>query len=109
MQSSIFRMFLLVVILFSNYVIALPRFAVKLQDRCIDCHYNPSGGIVRNLNGWHWGKNNLSMISPRDKDFSMSPKIYDNICIGIGFRRQILYLQNKNKMSLQNMNGLIFT
>ena len=109
MQSSIFKMFLLVVMLFSNYVSALPRFAVKLQDRCIDCHFNPSGGIVRNLNGWHWGKNNLSMISPRDKDFSMSPKISDNIIIGIDFRSQLLYSQNKSKMDFQNMSGSIYT
>jgi hypothetical protein len=58
---------------------SLPRFAVRLRDKCIDCHYNPSGGIIRNENGFFYGQNMLSLISPRSKDFSMSPKLNDNI------------------------------
>ncbi|MFN3871486.1 MAG: hypothetical protein ACK4R9_00700 [Ignavibacterium sp.] len=37
-------------------IFPLPRFAVKLGDRCIDCHNNPTGGIVRSLYGWYWEK-----------------------------------------------------
>ena len=63
---SVFLFFLIAA--YSFELSALPRFAVKLGDRCIDCHYNPSGGQMRTENGWHWGKNTLSMISSRDKD-----------------------------------------
>lgn len=90
-------------------VLALPRFAVKLGDSCVDCHYNPSGGIMRNDNGWHWGKNTLSLISPRDKDFIMSPKLSENISIGIDYRTQFLYSEFRNKTDFQNMSGAIYT
>lgn len=90
-------------------ITALPRFAVKLGDRCIDCHYNPSGGIIRNENGWNWGKNVLSMISTPDKDYIMSPKISDNIYIGLDFRSQYLYSQEKKRTDFQNMSGSIYT
>lgn len=90
-------------------ITALPRFAVKLKDRCIDCHFNPSGGIIRNQNGWHWGKNTLSMISTPDKDFIMSPRISDNIHIGLDFRSQYLYSQEKKRTDFQNMSGSIYT
>ncbi len=88
---------------------ALPRFAVKLKDRCIDCHYNPSGGIIRNKDGWNWGKNTLSMISTPDKDFIMSPRISENISIGIDYRTQYLYSQEKKRTDFQNMSGSIYT
>ena len=48
---------------------AMPRFSVKLGNKCSDCHYNPTGGIIRNLDGWNWGKNTLSMISIKIKIF----------------------------------------
>lgn len=90
-------------------VMALPRFALKMQDRCIDCHYNPSGGIIRNEGGWHWGKNTLSLISKSDKDFIMSPRISDNIYIGLDLRTQYLYSQEKKRTDFQNMSGSIYT
>lgn len=99
----------LVLVFFSSSIFSLPRFAVKLGDRCVDCHYNPTGGIVRSLDGWHWGKNNLSMISTRDADFSMSPKISDNISLGIDYRTQFLYSQQKNRTDFQSMSGAIYS
>ena len=53
-----------------NTALSLPRFAVRLGDKCIDCHYNPTGGIIRNEDGWNFGKNIMSAITPRDQDFS---------------------------------------
>ncbi len=97
------------VIVTSININSLPRFAVKLGDRCIDCHYNPTGGSVRSLSGWHWGKNNLSMISTRDSEFSMSPKISDNISLGIDYRTQFLYSQQKNRTDFQSMSGAIYS
>lgn len=90
-------------------VLALPRFSIKQSDRCIDCHYNPSGGIIRNEGGWNWGKNTLSMISARDKDFIMSPRISDNISIGLDYRTQYIYSQSSGRTYFQNMTASLYT
>ena len=109
MKKQVTLLLILFLILVTSEVFSLPRFAVKLGNRCIDCHYNPTGGIIRNLDGWHWGKNILSMISTKEADFSMSPKISDNISIGIDYRTQFLYSQQKNRTDFQNMSGSIYT
>lgn len=90
-------------------MIALPRFAVKLGDKCSNCHYNPSGGGMRSLDGWYWGKNVLSMISARDKDYNMSPRISDNISIGLDYRTQYIYSQSSNRTYFQNMTAALYT
>jgi len=102
--------FLFFVLFFASFdLMALPRFSVKLGDKCSDCHYNPSGGKIRNENGWHWGKNTLSMISARDKDFIMSPKISDNISIGLDYRTQYIYSQSIKRTYFQNMTAALYT
>lgn len=105
--SVIFLIVLTFAVVTSSW--ALPRFSVKLKDRCIDCHINPSGGIIRNEGGWHWGKNTLSMISIPDKDFIMSPRISENITIGVDYRIQYLYSQEKKRTDFQNMSGAIYS
>jgi len=88
---------------------SLPRFATKLRDKCIDCHYNPTGGIIRNDNGFYYGQNILSMISPRSDEFTMSPKLNDNISIGLDLRGQFLYSQEKSRTDFQDMVGSFYT
>jgi hypothetical protein len=88
---------------------SIPRFAVRLGDKCIDCHYNPTGGVVRNENGWNFGKNIMSAISPREQDFAMTPKIGNNITIGLDYRTQFLYSTEKKKSDFQQMTGSIYT
>ena len=109
MKKQIISFLFAVLFLTSFNSFALPRFAVKLGDRCIDCHYNPSGGLIRNLDGWNWGKNNLSMISARDKDFLMSPRISDNISIGLDYRTQYIYSQSLKRTYFQNMTAALHT
>ena len=94
--------------LLSSQAFSLPRYALRLSDSCIDCHYNPTGGLIRNESGWHFGKNILSLISPRDKDFTMTPKIGDNISFGLDYRTQILYSEEKKKSDFQQMTGSIY-
>ncbi|MBU1678947.1 MAG: hypothetical protein KJ799_11910 [Bacteroidetes bacterium] len=43
---------------------ALPSLALRLNDRCSDCHSNPTGGIICNMNGWYYGKLPMSIVSP---------------------------------------------
>lgn len=109
MLKTILVLFFLTFLTAFENLSALPRFAVKLKDRCIDCHYNPSGGIIRNEGGWQWGKNTLSMISTPDKDFIMSPRISENISVGIDYRIQYLYSQEKKRTDFQNMSGSIYS
>ncbi|MGD8307714.1 MAG: hypothetical protein PVF17_13735 [Ignavibacteria bacterium] len=89
-------------------IYSLPRFSVRLGDKCIDCHYNPTGGIIRNDNGFFYGQNVLSLISPRSKDLTLSPKINDNISIGLDLRGQFLYSQEKKKADFQRMTGSVY-
>ena len=44
MKNTTITVLFIAVLLFSFDLFALPRFAVKLGDKCSDCHYNPSGG-----------------------------------------------------------------
>jgi len=109
-MNKLILLFLFFMLIISSLdLMALPRFAVKLGDKCSDCHYNPSGGLIRNESGWHWGKNTLSMISARDKDFIMSPRISDNISIGIDYRTQYIYSQSSNRTYFQNMTAALYT
>lgn len=106
-KHKLFFLFSLIVLLPLN-IYSLPRFSVKLGNKCIDCHFNPTGGIIRNLDGWNFGKNTLSMISTPDKEFLMSPKLTENISIGIDYRTQFLYSQQLRRSDFQQMNGSIY-
>lgn len=111
MKRNTFFFSLLISIFIFNTAISLPRFAVRLGDKCVDCHYNPTGGIIRNEDGWNYGKNILSAISPRDQDFAMSPKIGENITLGLDYRTQflILFTEDSTKADFQQMQGSIYT
>lgn len=88
---------------------SLPRFAVRLGDKCIDCHYNPTGGIIRSEDGWNFGKNIMSAISPRENEFAATPKIGENISLGLDYRTQFLYSAEKKRTDFQQMTGSIYT
>jgi hypothetical protein len=111
MNKNIFLFSLLLSAIFINTILSLPRFAVRLGDKCIDCHYNPTGGIIRNEDGWNFGKNIMSAITPRDQDFATSPKIGNNITFGLDYRTQFLYTSDtsKSRTDFQQMTGSIYT
>lgn len=109
MKKNIYLFSFLLSIFLLDSAFSLPRFAVRLGDKCIDCHYNPTGGIIRNEDGWNFGKNIMSTISPREKDFAMTPKIGDNITFGLDYRTQFLYSAQKNRTDFQQMNGSVYT
>jgi len=93
---------------FSFEFFALPRFALQQGDRCIDCHVNPSGGLIRTESGWYFGKNVVGMISPRDKIVSTSPKIGENIYLGVDFRTQYIYAEELRKTDFQKMAAAFY-
>ena len=50
-MQNIKPLFLILIFLFIvNESFALPRYSLKLGDRCESCHVNPTGGNMRNLN-----------------------------------------------------------
>lgn len=51
-----FKYSLIVMLLVSPFVYSLPRFALQQKDKCISCHINPTGGIMRNENGFFSGE-----------------------------------------------------
>ncbi len=61
-----------------------PRFSAYTGDKCMDCHVNPSGGLMRNKGGEFFAKKNLKMdmfekIAGKTK---FSPKISKGITLG---------------------------
>ncbi|MFA3783317.1 hypothetical protein ABRY23_09670 [Melioribacteraceae bacterium 4301-Me] len=97
--------YFLIVLFVTNEINALPRFALRQKDNCVSCHYNPTGGLIRNEDGFFFGKNVISMISPRDKDFTLNPKLTENIQIGLDYRTQLLYTYSLKKADFQDMSG----
>src|SRR3989339_1656985 len=94
-------------IFFSLDSFALPRFALGQKDKCSSCHINPTGGLMRNENGFFFGKNVVSMISPRDEDFKLSPKLSESVSFGFDYRSQFLYSQEKKRTDFQDMSGSV--
>lgn len=78
--------------LFASDLLALPRFAARSGAKCSDCHVNPTGGGLRNKEGWAYGKNNLMLYKTYsdDSEFEVSPMIGKNILFGADFRSQYI-------------------
>ncbi len=96
--------YLLVVLLIDLF--SIPRFAVMRGNQCKDCHSNPTGGLIRNQDGWNYGKNNLRMFKSTQNN--VSPFLNDNISVGIDFRYQYLYSQEFKKTDFHKMSAATY-
>lgn len=105
-----FFFLLLFLILTTSEILALPRFSVRSGGQCIDCHVNPTGGQMRNLSGWKYGKNNLVMFQASDDEFESSPMLNENVSFGFDLRTQFLAkFDSVNKRSdFQNMASSVY-
>ncbi len=99
---------ILISLVLSSSLLALPRFALGQKDKCADCHINPTGGIVRNENGFFFGKNVISMISPRDEDFKLSPKLSESVLFGFDYRSQYIYSEELKRTDFMDMSGSVY-
>lgn len=108
MERSNKKLTVLFIFFISFQVFALPRFSLKFNDKCSDCHVNPTGGLIRNESGFHFGKNVIGLISPREKDFPVTPKLAENISFGLDYRTQFIYSQEKKRSDFQDMSGSIY-
>ncbi len=107
---KLFLLCSIIIIISGNEGFSLPRFSLRLDGKCIDCHVNPTGGEMRNHDGWTWSRNSLAMISPH-KEFEMTNKIAPNIEFGFDFRGNYLVTMNEafTKTDFQRMEGSIYT
>jgi hypothetical protein len=64
--------------------------------------------MMRNENGFFFGRNVVSLSSPRDKNFTISPKLTDNVSFGFDYRSQLIYSQEKNRTDFQEMTGSLY-
>lgn len=101
------KLFFLFIITFSYELFAVPRFAIMRGNQCIDCHSNPTGGLIRNKDGWNYGKNNLRMF--KGTQSNINPFLNENISIGFDFRFQYLYSQELKKTDFHKMSGGVYT
>lgn len=101
---------ILIVLFTFGEAFSLPRFALKENSSCIDCHTNPTGGNMRNRGGWSYSKNMMAMVSPRS-DFEMSNKIGENIQFGFDARGQYMLqtTDSTKKTDFQKMNASLYT
>lgn len=69
---------------YADYSYSYPRFGAYTGNKCMDCHVNPTGGLMRNKGGTYYAKKNLKMkmfkeIAGKTK---FSPQISKNITLG---------------------------
>lgn len=107
MNRSVLLSTFLAIIFFSSSH-ALPRFALGQKDKCISCHVNPTGGLIRNESGFFFGKNVVSMISPRDEEFKLSPKLSESVLFGFDYRSQFMYSEELKKTDFMDMTGSVY-
>lgn len=48
------------------------------------------------------------MSSPRDKNFTISPKLTENVSFGFDYRSQLIYSQEKMRADFQEMTGSLY-
>lgn len=110
MKTNSIIYLVLVLSFFSFDAFSLPRFALRENSSCVDCHVNPTGGLIRNNRGWSYSKKIISMISPQS-DFEMSNKIGENIQFGFDARGQYLLqmTDSTKKTDFQKMNASLYT
>lgn len=101
------KLFFFILIAITIDLQAIPRFALMRGNQCRDCHSNPTGGVIRNQDGWNYGKNNLRLF--RSSKMDLSNKLNENISVGFDFRFQYLYSQELKRADFHKMAGSVYT
>lgn len=82
-------------LLLSSMVRAFPRFSAYTGDKCADCHYNPSGGSMRNEYGIIFAKKflRLDVLEKYSVSGNFDPRITKNFSLGGDIR--MVYSENQ--------------
>lgn len=80
----LFSFLFLFLFLITSYSYSYPRFSAYTGDKCVDCHVNPTGGVMRNNYGTKYGEEELKMemFKKISEKMEFSPKITENITVG---------------------------
>lgn len=81
---------LLIFIVSTHISDALPRFALRTGRTCASCHFNYSGGQLRNSGGTSFAQEELSLAAWRSTDTEFSDEIAKNLFLGADSRMQYL-------------------
>lgn len=100
---------LILILIFPEYIISLPRFALRSGANCVDCHFNPTGGQMRSNRGWNMSRKGLTM-GPTDESFEMSNRLGKNVLFGLDLRGQLLQrtTESSDRLDFQRMSGLVY-
>jgi hypothetical protein len=93
--------------LFSSLAIPFPRFSAYTGDKCADCHYNPSGGSMRNKYGINFAKKflGLDVLKKYSISENFDPQITKNFSLGGDVRM----VYSENQMTNQSTQKQILT
>jgi len=89
---------LILFVLFSSSLQALPRYSAKYKQSCSLCHHNPTGGGMRNLYGAQFFSYTELPIKPLedlDQLKKTDPMINKNVQVGFDFRT--IYWKSDNE------------
>lgn len=90
---------LLSLLVFISVILGLPNYAVEQNSNCINCHVNPTGGLMRNDYGSNiYSLDELSIRKWINEDKEFDGFISDNIQIGGEFRIQSYTGQESNSV-----------
>lgn len=98
-------------IVLTNAASALPRFALMTGRTCASCHFNYSGGQLRNGDGADYAQEDLSLTALRSTQVEYSSEINKNIFLGGEMRTQFLSMSDDNRSgkTFQMMQTAIYT
>ena len=90
---------LLSLLVFISVILGLPNYAIEQNSNCINCHVNPTGGLMRNDYGSNiYSLDELSIRKWINEDKEFDGFISDNIQIGGEFRIQSYRGQESNSV-----------
>lgn len=111
MKTRIRLAFFLLFCLFTYQILALPRFAVRLNEKCQNCHIDPNGGGMRNYYGSiMYGKGVLPANIWDDDStiINLTNHLSDFISFGTDVRTLYFRQQQNNYSSFYQMQADIY-
>ncbi len=104
------RRTLLILLFTTNAAFALPRFAMMTGMECANCHFNPTGGELRNtFEAPSFVDDHLRLFKNHGKGFHFSPQLTRDILIGGDVRFQYLYDGQTKNTTFQSMEGALYS
>lgn len=111
MQALRYFILIILLIFVNSLCAALPRFAVRMNAKCQNCHIDPNGGGMRNYYGAAmYAKTTLPLhVWPDDSTLSeFTTKLNDFVSFGTDMQTIFYYQQQNDYNSFYQMQGNIY-